>query len=70
MDQLPAGHERPEDLTGDEGPLGRLLRRAACQDPGRGFVRNKAVYVALALDSNGNMEVLGLWIEQTEGVKV
>src|SRR5271169_1286912 len=34
-----------------------------------GLVRNKAVYVALALNSDGEKEVLGLWIEQTEGAK-
>ncbi len=32
-------------------------------------VKNKAVYVALALDTEGGKEVLGLWIEQTEGAK-
>jgi len=34
-----------------------------------GIVRNKAVYLALALDCEGHKEVLGLWIEQTEGAK-
>jgi putative transposase len=34
-----------------------------------GLVRNKAVYVALALDGEGEKAVLGLWIEQTEGAK-
>src|SRR5665213_2350369 len=34
-----------------------------------GLVKNKAVYVALALDSEGHKHVLGLWIEQTEGAK-
>src|SRR6201985_3805252 len=34
-----------------------------------GLVRNKAVYVALALNSDGEKEVLGLWIEQNEGAK-
>lgn len=34
-----------------------------------GLVRNKAVYVALALTVDGEKEVLGLWIEQTEGAK-
>ena len=34
-----------------------------------GLVRNKAVYVALALNGDGEKEVLGLWIEQTEGAK-
>ena len=34
-----------------------------------GLVKNKAVYVALAYNANGEKEVLGLWIEQTEGAK-
>src|ERR1700742_1486675 len=34
-----------------------------------GLVKNKAVYVALAFTSAGEKEVLGLWIEQTEGAK-
>ena len=34
-----------------------------------GLVRNKAVYVALALDADGQKHVLGLWIEQSEGAK-
>src|ERR1700693_5007156 len=34
-----------------------------------GLVRNKAVYVALALNPDGDKDVLGLWIEQTEGAK-
>jgi len=34
-----------------------------------GLVRNKAVYVALGLTMDGDKEVLGLWIEQTEGAK-
>lgn len=32
-----------------------------------GAVRSKAVYVALGIRSDGCKEVLGLWIEQTEG---
>lgn len=32
-----------------------------------GAVGNKAVYVALGIRSTGHKEVLGLWIEQTEG---
>ena len=32
-----------------------------------GVVRNKAVYLALGVDRDGQKEVLGLWIEQTEG---
>src|SRR3974390_1954778 len=34
-----------------------------------GLVKNKAVYVALAFNIDGEKEVLGLWIEQTEGAK-
>jgi putative transposase len=34
-----------------------------------GLVKNKAVYVALALNPEGEKEVLGLWIEQAEGAK-
>ncbi len=34
-----------------------------------GLIRNKAVYLALALTAEGEKEVLGLWIEQTEGAK-
>ena len=34
-----------------------------------GFVRNKAVYIALAILPGGTKEILGLWIEQTEGAK-
>jgi putative transposase len=34
-----------------------------------GMVKNKAVYVALGLNPSGDKDVLGLWIEQTEGAK-
>ena len=34
-----------------------------------GVVRNKAVYLALAMRRDGHKEVLGLWIEQSEGAK-
>jgi putative transposase len=34
-----------------------------------GVVRNKAVYLALGVHPDGTREVLGLWIEQTEGAK-
>ena len=32
-----------------------------------GVVRNKAVYLALGVDRDGQKDVLGLWIEQNEG---
>ena len=34
-----------------------------------GTVSNKAVYLALGIDATGRKDVLGLWIEQTEGAK-
>lgn len=34
-----------------------------------GVVRNKAMYLALGVDADGRRDVLGLWIEQTEGAK-
>lgn len=34
-----------------------------------GVVRNKSVYLAIGMRCSGHKEVLGLWIEQTEGAK-
>lgn len=34
-----------------------------------GVVRNKAVYLALGVLPDGSRDILGLWIEQTEGAK-
>lgn len=34
-----------------------------------GVVRNKAVYLAIGMRPSGHKEVLGLWVEQTEGAK-
>ena len=34
-----------------------------------GFVRNKAIYIALGVLPDGSKEILGIWIEQTEGAK-
>lgn len=34
-----------------------------------GTVKNKAVYLALGIDVTGRKDVLGLWIEQSEGAK-
>ncbi|WP_224011307.1 IS256 family transposase, partial [Cupriavidus pinatubonensis] len=36
---------------------------------GDGIVSNKAVYLALGVQANGQRDVLGLWVEQTEGAK-
>ena len=35
-----------------------------------GVVKNKAVYLALGMNVDGIKEVLGLWIEQTEGGQI
>ena len=34
-----------------------------------GMVRNKAVYLSIGIRCSGHKELLGLWIEQTEGAK-
>jgi transposase-like protein len=34
-----------------------------------GSVKNKAVYLALGIQRDGTKDVLGLWIQQTEGAK-
>jgi len=34
-----------------------------------GTVRNKAVYLAIGVSTDGRKDVLGLWVEQTEGAK-
>ncbi len=34
-----------------------------------GMVKNKALYVTLGINVEGIKEVLGLWVEQTEGAK-
>ncbi|MGH8282452.1 MAG: IS256 family transposase [Gammaproteobacteria bacterium] len=34
-----------------------------------GLVRTKSVYLALGMRTDGSKEILGLWIEQTEGAK-
>ena len=41
--------------------------RAKVRD--EGLVRNKAVYVGIGVTCAGRKEVLGLWIEQTEGAR-
>ncbi len=35
----------------------------------QGAVRVKAVYLAIGINMNGEKEVLGLWLAQTEGAK-
>lgn len=42
-------------------------RRVKIRD--EGLVKNKAVYLAIGMRPCGRKQVLGLWIEQTEGAK-
>ena len=35
-----------------------------------GTVRNKAVHIALGVRADGAKEILGLWLEQSEGAKI
>jgi transposase-like protein len=48
---------------------GRLLRCAALKIRDEGTVRSKAVYLALGVLVDGTRDILGVWIEQTEGAK-
>jgi transposase-like protein len=34
-----------------------------------GVARSKAIYLALAVLADGRRDILGIWIEQTEGAK-
>ena len=34
-----------------------------------GMVNNRGVYLAIGVRCSGHKEILGLWIEQTEGAK-
>ena len=34
-----------------------------------GTIRNKAVYVALVINMDGEKELLGTWLAETEGAK-
>jgi putative transposase len=34
-----------------------------------GLARNKAVYIALGVQADGTKDILGLWIEKSEGAK-
>src|SRR5262245_51288749 len=58
--------------TGRTGRSTRSIRWCSstrCGLKSATMVKNKAVYVALALNPDGEKSVLGLWIEQAEGAK-
>ena len=52
-------------------PMYPLVSSTPCgsKSATRGLVRNKAVYVALGVTPEGTKDILGLWIETSEGAK-
>ena len=65
LDEVKAWQSRPLDRLYPVVFLDAL--RVKIRD--QGTVRNKAVYLALGIRTDGIKEVLGLWIQQTEGAK-
>jgi putative transposase len=65
LDEVAAWQDRPLE------PLYALVFFDALRVKVRdeGTVRNKAVHIALGVRPDGTKEVLGLWVEQTEGAK-
>jgi transposase-like protein len=57
-----------EPAFGDELSAG-FLRRHPGEIRDEGLVRNKAVYLALGVAADGTKDIVGLWIETTEGAK-
>lgn len=65
LDEVKAWQSRPLDRLYPVVFLDAL--RVKIRD--QGTVRNKAVYLALGIRTDGIKEVLGLWIQQNEGAK-
>jgi len=65
LDEVKAWQSRPLDRLYPVVFLDAL--RVKIRD--QGTVKNKAVYLALGIRADGMKEVLGLWIQQTEGAK-
>lgn len=65
VDEVTAWQQRPLEPVYPVVILDAL--RVKMRD--EGTVRNKAVYLALGIDRDGHKDVLGLWVEQTEGAK-
>lgn len=63
MEEVTAWQQRPLDRCYPVVIFDAL--RVKIRD--EGVVKNKAVYLALGVDRDGHKDVLGLWIEQTEG---
>lgn len=65
MEDVAAWQSRPLDTVYPIVYLDAIVVKIRDQ----GVVRNKSVYIALGVTVQGNKEVLGLWIEPTEGAK-
>lgn len=65
MDEVTAWQQRPLDPCYPVVIFDAL--RVKIRD--EGVVQNKAVYLALGITASGSKEVLGLWVEQTEGAR-
>ena len=63
LEEVTAWQQRPLDRVYPVVILDAL--RVKIRD--EGVVRNKAVYLAIGISREGTKDVLGLWIEQTEG---
>lgn len=63
LEEVTAWQQRPLDRVYPVVILDAL--RVKIRD--EGVVRNKAVYLAIGISREGGKDVLGLWIEQTEG---
>lgn len=65
LDEVKAWQNRPLD------PVYPIVYLDALVVKGRdgGMVKNKSVYLALGINMEGKKEVLGLWIQRTEGAK-
>ena len=65
LEEVAEWQNRPLDLCYPLGVFDAI--RVKVRD--EGFVRNKAIYIALGVLPDGTKEILGIWIEQTEGAK-
>lgn len=65
MDEVSAWQSRPLDAVYPIVYLDALVVRSR----ENGSVQNKSVYLALGINLDGEKEILGLWMAQTEGAK-
>jgi transposase-like protein len=65
MDEVSAWQNRPLDAVYPIVYLDALVVRSR----ENGSVQNKSVYLALGINLDGEKEILGLWMAQTEGAK-